>query len=1779
MARAVKNIVDDIKNKIRTEGTTSDEIVSLFEEAYRSLPENDNLRTNALSQLESIMKNVLKSNKELFSKEDRETLYTMRDTKGASVERKDAEAESDSSVVVNPTDNREKDFDLSVDGETPKEANTEIPDVGLSDIVEAVKENAERRESKPFTEMTGDEILQDFERVVEDKGNAQSDAKDKEEDKGEEVIVASNKEQIEMVNKKIKEIREKAQQKDATADEIIVLFSEAYASLPSNLASSKSALERIDKEMRNVAKNRKDIFDEEKVTELRALSSGAKRGYREKRVAEEDARVNSEAEVIVEAQIQPQPQTQTQTVDDVVVSTEDNEPKLSLRSFYENEGYYSVEDGVFIYYKDILKEDDFQKAEEFLATKPDLFLIVSMRYAEGEEHERYVAQYGDNYKKIADMVSSYMYRVNEEREKEEQESEIKIEEAESDVVTREDLEKFAGEWRVEASDSVIDSAVKAYNKAGGDIVILSKMHRLTQNEDIRQSYKLAMEYGKYKQAMSEGEIYVYDVMGIDSDSKVVIDNKDVVYEGDFEVSENELPTKGDAINECRQYLSDEDSKSLSFIENKESKDNIQKLLDSDDKSIALGNMDHLLLAHHYFGEKEKYRDDIDKLIEEQLRALISDKGHNISPNNIQSIIALADRCNNSELRYEVLRYAMAVMDKYNKAYIGDLGLDEAQESYEELSERANKFNPFEKPEKEGELDLGTCVEYQDDNSKPLSEAGVKGAQEDISMVARELAVQSLTKFGSGNVTDEKLQETIRHFTQKILHGANVNTDRNNPNIIVTNSSLAASLAREYVEAGKFKNIIKFKFKNSRFARGVDEKLKNMDKKLHDKYGEPYDKAKGVLKFIGNVAVNSAKTALLYGAASFIPGGIPVLMAYNAVKSWRETAKVLKNKEADKADKIGAVINSTVTTALSAIGVSSGFQFTKELGAAMTGGLQYGRMGIVAAASSSNNFMKNIANRWKRHKIDKKLKGMDPESDEAKRLMVERDAISSDISKNRKEAGKKFVATAAGMFVAQCVSGAINDIRNGGEQQVENNLADVVNDESGSEVLGSENQNADVYTNGDEASSLVSDENAGLENDGLENDDANIVAQESDSLENDDANIVAQESDSLENDESLSELEALKAQNLEASYAEGSSGLGTNESSYEHTVRHLYNLNDARINGTDGFGYEGMAENLCENFGQDANKVAIACKMAPYALQDALGLDLPNGENPTTYQMLNYMAEHPLTEAQLESLNGFLEENFDGANFRSENFGSYNQSSMNANSVVDGNSGLDGAQSVNTDGNARTGVNIDVNVNAPEGSKVSVGVDLGEGEVTPQPQSEVDGNSVLDGEQSVNTDGNSGTGVDVNVSATEGSDVNVEVNLGGGVEEPQPQSEVEKFFNEELATEDHRRSFVEKNEDGSVNARYTFVPGNEEIDGAREITETTTKFKGDSKMVITHEYNDGSRMRIVVPDAGPAFRDDIISVTENSEGISETRFRDGRTMILNNEDGTRFITDKDGNISYQGPTNDSDDQVRQNAEISLSNNQPVAENVQNSGEQNIRINVTVDTPEVEPASIPVQQHAEVSLSNNQPVAEEVQNSGEQNIRINVTVDTPEVEPASTPVQQYAEYHQPYPEQVVVSGYYSESTVFTSAEQYAAVNGLVYDHKLSIGIDRYGDGLNFDGYNGVYYYANDPQRVVVLPNDMIGDFDDIRQSTRFECEAMRGDKREVYYQQPHRNNYAYCHRGEVGYYSSSSVDGFYGACYKANQVISTIDNTVHTVGCIADEVSHIADMFRGGRGGRW
>ncbi len=75
-------------------------------------------------------------------------------------------------------------------------------------------------------------------------------------------------------------------------------------------------------------------------------------------------------------------------------------------------------------------------------------------------------------------------------------------------------------------------------------------------------------------------------------------------------------------------------------------------------------------------------------------------------------------------------------------------------------------------------------------------------------------------------------------------------------------------------------------------------------------------------------------------------------------------------------------------------------------------------------------------------------------------------------------------------------------------------------------------------------------------------------------------------------------------------------------------------------------------------------------------------------------------------------------------------------------------------------------------------------------------------------------------------------------------------------------------------------------------------------------------------------------------------------------------------------------------------------------------------------------------------------------------------------------------------------------YSSASEYARDNGLVYNSKLSNGINRIGDD-NFDGYAGAYVDERNPNSIVYLPNNMRDDYNYIKTYGREHAKNMQSD----------------------------------------------------------------------------
>ncbi|MBR5599615.1 MAG: hypothetical protein IKW39_06210 [Alphaproteobacteria bacterium] len=124
---AIRNaftIADEIKNKLKDDATSKDDIAELFKEAYSLLPEGEELRKQALAKLNSILANATsKKNKDLLSDEEKQELRTLRDNGGVA----DVKQEETSELKLGEVDKELEVEGNNIDIEVPVEETEAKP--------------------------------------------------------------------------------------------------------------------------------------------------------------------------------------------------------------------------------------------------------------------------------------------------------------------------------------------------------------------------------------------------------------------------------------------------------------------------------------------------------------------------------------------------------------------------------------------------------------------------------------------------------------------------------------------------------------------------------------------------------------------------------------------------------------------------------------------------------------------------------------------------------------------------------------------------------------------------------------------------------------------------------------------------------------------------------------------------------------------------------------------------------------------------------------------------------------------------------------------------------------------------------------------------------------------------------------------------------------------------------------------------------------------------------------------------------------------------------------------------------------------------------------------------------------------------------------------------------------------------------------------------------------------------------------------------------------------
>ena len=678
---------------------------------------------------------------------------------------------------------------------------------------------------------------------------------------------------------------------------------------------------------------------------------------------------------------------------------------------------------------------------------------------------------------------------------------------------------------------------------------------------------------------------------------------------------------------------------------------------SNEPDKALSNIDDLVAAQAYYKDDKDKSAQLNPIVENRLKNLsLSD----ITPTNAESYRLLCLQCGNEELRQQGLNLIADAIIQYDKEHFGSFrpNTEELAAKYDkvyaDLTDR-NLFtskakDPFackHNPDKDA-IDLGS-VEFTDAAGKPLSEKEAQKQKAAISALAREMAAQRLAKQGS--YTPEELEQAYKDAAAEIVWGSQPKYGKNGKPQ-VDKDALASTIANQYLEAETFKDRCKQKFKDNPLVKKVSNNVEKIDKKLEKRYGKKYVYAKQALKFVGKISGSVAKNAAIYGAAGLIPGGTAVVIGYNICKNWKNIKKQLKDPNASTAKKCAMVMGACATTALSGLGIVSGIGTAAEAINTVSPGMvssaanfmgqlgTYGRMGISAAATMLPNLTESVSLRIQNLSLNRKIK-KEKDGEKLQQLIANQKALQVKIKNNKKEMLIKGGSLVAGMAAGQALMPHIMAF----VQEEANNAVETVKAvaaEHGIDPWKEAQAYAnDAYANVPEGTTMLRDRSVY---------DPDGILRNSPSAQM--AAYMAEHDPAMHG--APDEISGIKAHetNLAAAKAENSSGI-EGKSAFAHTLQHLESLGDSRITDTNA-----VAEGISEHVGKNANLATIACKMAPHALQQVLQLEGLPDNNPSSYNMIQYMASHDLTPEQHTALNNFIQNNFDGAQFKAENFADY-----------------------------------------------------------------------------------------------------------------------------------------------------------------------------------------------------------------------------------------------------------------------------------------------------------------------------------------------------------------------------------------------------------------------------------------------------------------------------------------------------------------------------------------
>ena len=585
-------------------------------------------------------------------------------------------------------------------------------------------------------------------------------------------------------------------------------------------------------------------------------------------------------------------------------------------------------------------------------------------------------------------------------------------------------------------------------------------------------------------------------------------------------------------------------------------------------------------------------------------------------------------------------------------------------------------------------------------------------EEAILNMARELAAQELASLPPETDPEKRKEQLNKIMNDKIamiLHSPDGKKTFNQ-------TEIAAKMAVSHTNAETFRNRVSQKFKNSKWGKDITVRLQKLDKQLTDTYGKKYVTAKKYTKMIGKIGLQSAKSSAMFAIAGLAnPVGIPALIAYNTVKQWKTMKKQLTDPSISKGKKCAMLLGAGMTATLGAITAASGLgaaasalgldtpamvQTLTNAGGAL--GIA-GRTAMSTLAATVPNWVEKASIHFKRNGIKKQMESLGTDGKPRAEVLADYNQrvteLQDKIAQTQAQIGQKGLKNALRDFfklnekkvaklneqMADLQKQAPKDMAALLEEEKKlNRQAQINQDELIGKAIGSgigigmaQTQivpsliNSAIDQIQETTTTTVQNIAAAATDHGMNpwaQDDLKAPWQD----ENHDPtqapwlkgqdNGLTQADDKSEihvpyrEGVTPDEISGVKAHetNLEAAKAENSSGI-EGKSSFAHTLQHLESLGDSRIEDTNA-----MAEGLAEHIGKDANLATIACKMAPHALQQVLHIENLPDNNPSSYNMINYLANNDLTPEQTTALNNFIQQNFEGTQFKTENFADYAQ---------------------------------------------------------------------------------------------------------------------------------------------------------------------------------------------------------------------------------------------------------------------------------------------------------------------------------------------------------------------------------------------------------------------------------------------------------------------------------------------------------------------------------------